>query len=134
VTINSRAKGIRFELKLVKLFRAVMPGVEINRGLQSRGGGGEIPDVDMPVFHVEAKSGKRPNIRAAMRQAREQAKSGMIPIAVVKDDRQPAMVTIGLSDFLRFVEQWWPTQRAVVPNWLAGGGPDEAQWGESEGV
>lgn len=111
MTINSRAKGIRFELELVKLFRDVMPGVEIKRGLQSRGGGGEIPDVDMPVFHVEAKSGKRPNIRAAMRQAREEAAGGMIPIAVVKDDRQPAMVTISLSDFLQFLREWWPTQR-----------------------
>ena len=40
--------------------------LDAKRGLgQTRGGGGEVSDIDMPILHVEAKRHKRCNIKAA---------------------------------------------------------------------
>ena len=102
----SRRKGRRYEQELVHLFREAMPGAEVRRGLQSRGGE-EVPDVDCPVFWMEAKRGKKPNVRAALRQAEAAAPQGRIPLAVIRDDRQEAFVALSLEDFLEFVHEWW---------------------------
>ena len=103
---GSRRKGIEYERLLVKRFREVMPGAEVRRGLQYRGGV-EAPDVECPVFWIEAKRGKKPNMRAALKQAAEGAPKGRIPVAIVRDDRAEATVTLSLDDFLELVEQWW---------------------------
>jgi hypothetical protein len=103
---RSRRKGASYERDLVHRFREAMPGAEVRRGLQSRSGG-EVADVEVPVFWVEAKRGKQPNIRAALRQAQAAAPKGRIPIAVVRDDRAEATVTLTLDDFLEFVREWW---------------------------
>lgn len=103
----ARTKGHNFERQLVHRFREVMPGAEVKRGLQSRGGGAEVPDVDCPVFHVEAKVGKQPNPRAALKQAFADAAKGKIPVAIIKDDREVPFVLLGLEDFLDFVGEWW---------------------------
>ncbi len=102
----SRRKGHDYERELVKRFRAVMPGATVRRGLQARGGE-EVPDVECPVFWIEAKRGKKPNIRGALRQADQACLHGRVPIAIVKDDRARATVTIYLDDFLDIVEEWW---------------------------
>ena len=103
--MHSRRKGARFERELVWRFREVMPGAEVRRGLQSRGG--EVADVDCPVFWIEAKRGKRPNVRGALRQAEHDAPKGRIPVAVIRDDREPAFVALSLEDFLDLVREWW---------------------------
>ena len=102
----SRRKGIRFEREIVRRFREVMPGAEVRRGLQARSGD-EVADVDCPVFWPELKRGKKPNIRAALRQAADAAPKGRLPIAVVRDDRADATVTLLLDDFLELVSEWW---------------------------
>ena len=102
---RSRRKGARFERELVHLFRAAMPDAEVRRGLQYRGE--EVADVDCPIFWVEAKRGKKPNIRGALRQAIEAAPKGRIPIAVIRDDRAEGIVTLLLDDFLDLVSEWW---------------------------
>ena len=102
----SRRKGRRYEQELVHLFREAMPGAEVRRGLQSRGGE-EVPDVDCPVFWLESKRGRKPNVRAALRQAEAAAPQGRIPLAVIRDDRQEAFVALSLRDFLEIVSQWW---------------------------
>ena len=102
---TSRRKGARFERELVHLFRAAMPGAEVRRGLQCRGE--EVADVECPAFWIEAKRGKQPNIRAALRQAIEAAPTGRTPITVVRDDRAEATVTLLLDDFLALVSAWW---------------------------
>ena len=102
----SRRKGRRYEQELVHLFREAMPGAEVRRGLQSRGGE-EVPDVDCPVFWLEAKRGKKPNVRAALAQAAGAAPQGRIPLAVIRDDREEAFVALSLEDFLEFVREWW---------------------------
>ena len=102
----SRRKGLRYEQELVHLFRDAMPGADVRRGLQARGGD-EVPDVDCPVFWLEAKRGKRPNVRAALRQATDAAPKGRIPLAVIRDDRADAVVALSLDDFLELVGEWW---------------------------
>jgi hypothetical protein len=104
--MNSRRKGISFERELVHRFRDAMPGAEIRRGLQYRGTE-EVADVDCPVFFPELKRGRKPNVRAALAQAREAAAEGRIPIAVIRDDHAEAFVALGLDDFLNFVKEWW---------------------------
>ena len=107
----SRRKGAANERRLAKLFAEAMPGEDIRRGLQyqNRFAREKVPDVDCPVFWVEAKVGKKPNPRAAMAQAREDATKGKIPIAVIRDDGAPGdeFVCIGLTDFLDFVREWY---------------------------
>lgn len=106
---GSRRKGANYERALVHLFREAMPGAEVRRGLQCRGGE-EAPDVDCPVFWVEGKRGKKPNVRAALRQATDSAPPGRIPIAVIRDDRAEAFVALALDDFLELVRDWWEAQ------------------------
>ena len=104
--VLSRRKGAGYERELVHRFREAMPGADIKRGLQYRDGA-EVPDVDCPVFHVEAKRGKKPNVRAALAQADRDCRQGKIPVAVIRDDRQEAFVALPLNDFLDFVKEWW---------------------------
>ena len=103
---TSRRKGARFERAMVHRFREAMPDAEVRRGLQSRGGE-EVADLDCPVLWPELKRGKKPNIRAALKQAIDAAPKGRIPIAVVRDDRAEEIVTLLLDDFLDLVSEWW---------------------------
>ena len=102
----SRRKGAAWERELVHLFRRAMPGATVRRGLQCRSGA-EVPDVDCPVFWLESKRGKKPNVRAALRQATEAAPNGRIPLAVIRDDRADAFVALSLEDFLELISEWW---------------------------
>ena len=103
---HSRRKGAGFERELVQRFREVMPDATIRRGLQFRTGE-ETPDVDCPVFWPEAKRGKQPNVRAALRQATNAAPPGRFPNAIIRDDRAEPVVALSLDDFLEFVAEWW---------------------------
>ena len=102
---RSRTKGANYERVLVHRFREAMPGAEVKRGLQCRGE--ETADVDCPVFWIESKRGKKPNVRAALKQATAAAPAGRIPLAVIRDDRAKAFVALSLEDFLDFVGEWW---------------------------
>lgn len=103
---HSRRKGADFERELVRIFRDAMPRAEVRRGLQSRSGE-EVSDVDLPCFWLEAKRHQRTNIKAALRQATDTAPKDRWPIAVCKDDRQPAVVAMELADFLELLTEWW---------------------------
>jgi len=102
----SRRKGAAWERELVLMFREAMPGCEVRRGLQSRSGE-EVADVDCPVFWIEAKRGRQPNVRNALRQAVAAAPKGRIPVAVIRDDRADAFAVMQLSDLLEFIREWW---------------------------
>jgi hypothetical protein len=108
---RSRRKGATNERRLAKLFAEAMPSADVHRGLQyqNRFSRDKVPDVECPVFWVEAKVGKKPNPRAALAQARADVCKGKIPIAVIRDDGVPdeEFVCIGLADFLDFVREWW---------------------------
>lgn len=103
---TSRRKGVQYERDLVQMFHKAMPGATVRRGLQCRGGD-EVPDVDCPVFWVEAKRGRKPNVRTALQQAQTTAAKGRIPLAVIRDDKSEAFVALSLSDFLEVVREWW---------------------------
>jgi hypothetical protein len=107
----SRRKGAANERRLSKMISEAMPGADVRRGLQyqNRFGSEKVPDVECPVFWVEAKVGKKPNPRSAMKQARADATKGKIPIAIIRDDGAPSdeFVCIGLTDFLDFVREWY---------------------------
>ena len=103
----SRRKGAAWERALVHRFRDAMPGAYIRRGLQYRDGA-ECADVIAPKMWLEAKHHHRTNLRAALAQAQEASRGrGLWPIAICKDDRQPATVTLVLDDFLELVREWW---------------------------
>ncbi len=107
----SRRKGQQYERELARRFKEVMPDADIKRGFQYRDGA-DAPDVICPVFWIEAKRGKKPNVRAALRQATEAAPKDRIPLAVIRDDRAQAFVALSLDDFLDFVSDWWQLTNA----------------------
>ena len=101
-----RRKGHDFERAIARRLRAEFPHIKAKRGWQSRGGGKEEPDVCFPGLHIECKHGKKPSPRAALAQAIDDAASNATPVAVVKDDRQPAFVTLRLEDWLTLLRSW----------------------------
>ena len=103
---SSRRKGHAYERELVHLFRKAMPGAEVRRGLQSRSGD-EVADVECPVFWVESKRGKKPGVRAALRQALAAAPHERMCVAVIRDDRAEPFISMLLDDFLELVNEWW---------------------------
>jgi hypothetical protein len=100
---GARIKGAAFERKLAKYFTE-NTSLDAKRGIgQTRNGGSEISDVDMPIIHVEAKRHKRCNIKAALRQAIADADiNGKIPVAITKDDRADILCTMRLEDWIDF--------------------------------
>lgn len=101
---GSRRKGHAFERAVAKLFREIY-GEGVKRGFQTRGGGAEEPDVVGTPFHLECKVGKKHSPRAALAQAIRDAKPGMIPVAIVKDDRKEPFVCLRLDDFLELARE-----------------------------
>jgi hypothetical protein len=107
---GARVKGAAFERKLAKYFTDNTP-LEAKRGIgQTRSGGAEVSDVDMPIIHVEAKRHKRCNIKAALRQAIDDANvNGKIPVAITKDDRADILCTMRLEDWIHFFNAYIET-------------------------
>lgn len=110
--LRSRRKGATWERELVHRFAPLVPEASVRRGAQARGGD-EAPDVDVPGLWVEAKHGRKVNLRAALTQARRDASAGRVPIAVCKDDRCEPVVVLGLEDFLTLWSAWRTTKGAV---------------------
>jgi len=104
---GARAKGANFERELAKIISDATP-VEARRGLaQTRGGGAEVSDVEMPLVHIEAKRHKRCNIKAALEQAINDCEAnGKIPVAITKDDRKEILVTMRFTDWLHFLNSY----------------------------
>ena len=51
--------------------------------------------------------------RAALAQAKDASLGkGVWPVAVCKDDKEDAVVTISLDDFLDLLREWWSTRGA----------------------
>ena len=98
---SARIKGAAFERHLAKYFTE-NTSLDAKRGIgQTRSGGAEVSDVDMPILHIEAKRHARCNIKAALRQAIQDANvNGKIPVAITKDDRQDILCTMRLDDWI----------------------------------
>lgn len=54
---------------------------------------------------------RKPNVRAALKQAESSAPKGRIPVAVIRDDRAAAFVALPFEDFLELVREWWELSR-----------------------
>jgi len=107
-----RRKGAAWEREVATMLRDAMPGCDAKRGLGQARSAHEVADVDVPGFWVECKRGAQPNVRAALRQAKEAREaSGRAlthhAVAIVRDDRQDAFVAMPLGDFLELVREWW---------------------------
>ena len=98
---SARIKGASFERELAKYFTE-NTSLEAKRGIgQTRSGGAEVSDVDMPHVHIEAKRQKRCRIKAAMHQAIADATvNGKLPVAVTRDDRSDILCTMLLDDWV----------------------------------
>lgn len=107
---RSRRKGANFEREVARMVGEAMPGADVRRGLQSQGE--VVPDVNAPGLWIECKRGKKPNVRGALRQALSNATAGRLPLAVVRDDRADAFVTLTLTDFLELLGEWWELKEA----------------------
>lgn len=107
----SRTKGKVWERAVAAMFRDAMPSAagSIKRGWQARSGK-DAADVVVPVFHVECKHGIKPNPRAALEQAVNDASAGMVPVAVIKDNHGEPFVVFRAADFFDFVREWWATR------------------------
>lgn len=104
---GARIKGASFERELAK-YISDKTGLEAKRGLgQARVGGSEIADVEVNYIHVEAKRQIKCNIKAAMRQAIEDcALKNKLPAAITKDDREEALVTMRLDDWIELFKAY----------------------------
>ncbi len=88
-------------------YRSLLPGVDVVRGYQSRGGGAEAPDVCIAdMVHVEAKRGRRPSPRAAYLQAAADVQPGRVPVAITRGDREGALVTMAQDLFDEMLTAW----------------------------
>jgi hypothetical protein len=106
-----RRKGVVFEQEFATILRERFGDDSkdrgVRRGIQSRGGGKEAADVTCDALswmHFECMHGKKPNIRAKLMQAEEDARAGRVPVAVVKFDREEPIVAMRLSRWLFVVE------------------------------
>jgi len=107
---TARNKGASFERKIRRRLNDTLKGFGAKRTLQSRGGK-DGPDVWADPFWIETKHGRKPNPRQALGQARRDSDgSGMIPMAVIKDDRKPPFVVMDFDDWLDFVSEWWDSR------------------------
>ena len=101
----SRDKGARFERQWRDSMREA--GFPARRNPQAQGGrvaGADV--VGCGPFHVECKTGKRPNVRAALAQACDDASTGMVPAAVCHWDRGETIVAMRAEDWLDLVREW----------------------------
>jgi hypothetical protein len=103
---SCRRKGHAFERAVAARLAEVFGEDVVRRGIQYRAGE-DAPDVVCPAFWIECKRGQATNPRAALRQARADAKgSDRWPVAVTKNDREDIHVTMMFDDFVALVTEW----------------------------
>jgi hypothetical protein len=113
-----REKGKRFEREIADRLRSVLPAdaEQIRRGWQSRSGRDDA-DVILPEWlglWIECKVGARPNIVAAIEQAREACGPTMAPVAITRRDRETAIVSMGLDDWLGMLVHYARARRILT--------------------
>lgn len=101
-----RRKGHDFERSVASRLAVIFGDDKVRRGLQYRDGA-ECPDVVAPGTWIECKRGRQTNPRAALRQAIEDSQGkGVWPVAITKDDGDPAQVTMLFDDFCDLLTEW----------------------------
>ena len=99
-----RRKGHNYEREVAAQLREIFPGAR--RGLQYQDGAGVSDVVNCGPFHLECKRGAKPNPRAALAQAINDAAEGMVPLCVIKDDRCEPFAVMRWADLLDFIAEW----------------------------
>jgi len=83
-------------------------GDHVRRGWQSREGS-DAPDVVGTPFWIECKHHKKVNIKAALRQAKEDCTLSSNPafpvLAICKDDKEKPIAAMYLNDFMKLLEE-----------------------------
>lgn len=98
MAINSKAKGKRGEIEIVRMLREY--GYDCRRGQQYCGANGDADVVGLPGLHLEIKRVEKLNVENAMRQAEADAKKGEIPVVMHRANREEWKVTMRLDDFM----------------------------------
>lgn len=96
--MHSQRKGQRAESELAAELRRL--GFEdCRRSSSMYGNGAEYPDIaGIDGVHIECKRCERLNISAAMRQSKQDAVPGEIPVVCHRRSREPWLVTLRLED------------------------------------
>lgn len=101
--MNSSRKGSRGELELLHLLEG--QGLACHRNDQRYIGGKNNPDISLIIngqrYHVECKRKERLNLHEAYAQAVGDVSSDSVPVVIHRRSREPWMITLSLSDFLK---------------------------------
>ena len=100
---NPKAKGSQGERELAALLTDA--GFPAHRNDQRDVGGFDNPDISaegLEGYHFEVKRVERLNVGEAMHQAERDA-AGRVPIVAHRRNRQPWLVTMHLTDWLRLI-------------------------------
>lgn len=101
--VNSRAKGARAERELANKLKEY--GYECRRGQQYSGANGDADVVGLDGIHIECKAVERLNIHDAMKQAKDDAREGEVPVVMHKKNHKPWLVTMELNDFMELFKE-----------------------------
>lgn len=105
--MNSRSKGQRGEREWANILRVEFPDLagEIRRGLQSRGGGAEVADVEgIPGYHFEVKRVENLAIWKSLAQAESDADPGDIPVLAFRRNFGKWYVAIDAAHFFDLLQ------------------------------
>lgn len=102
---GARQKGHGFERTIANDLIPILGNAK--RGFQFRESDA-TPDIECPVFHIEAKAHKKSPLRAALKQAEQTCKTKKIPIAICKDDYQEPIVLMSYSNFKKLISMLKP--------------------------
>lgn len=105
MSINSRAKGARFERQIAKMLRE--RGYEAERGCQ-HAGGKDSPDVkhNLTRLHIEAKDVEKLNIWNALEQSKRDAGEDEVAVVMFKRNRTKVYVAIEFDEFMDMYKAW----------------------------
>lgn len=99
--MNSKAKGSAGERELCAYLTG--QGYPAHRNDQRYAGGHGNPDISaegLGDLHIEVKRVERLNISEAMKQAERDA-AGLVPVVIHRRNREPWLITMHLTDYLR---------------------------------
>lgn len=115
---HSRNKGAAYEREVANDLKPIFE--DSRRGIGQTRSGGDVPDVaGCGPFWVECKKQARTYPRAALKQAEtamkvahaKGQKDHFIPVAVCRDDRDKATVTMYLDDWKSLIAEWWQERK-----------------------
>jgi hypothetical protein len=114
-THELRTKASAWGNEVGTLLRDAMPGSNA-AGLPLRASVPADGELELPVFRVASRVGRRPSVRRALREAQEGAPIDRLPLVVINDEA-PAQtfVAMPLDAFLLLVSGWWAATQPAVP-------------------